>query len=77
MTQFVFMVDIYAKINEHLSAWIKLAESKRKFATDHNIDEKTVRLILKGDIEITIKTLERICEARNLKLSDYFELIKR
>ncbi|AUP81638.1 transcriptional regulator [Flavivirga eckloniae] len=53
--------------------WIKNAKSKRAFALDHNIDEKTVRRIV-GDKKyaMRIETLHKICESRNMKLSDFF-----
>lgn len=51
--------------------------SNRSFAIDHNIDEKTVRKILSEDgSEIPIITLIRICEAKEIKLSDFFKLIE-
>ncbi len=53
--------------------WIKNAKSKRAFALDHNIDEKTVRRIV-GDkkYSMRIDTLQKICESRDIKLSDFF-----
>ena len=57
--------------------WISKSKSNRQFAIDHNIDEKTVRKILKEDgYEIPIITLIRICEAKEIKLSDFFKLIE-
>ncbi len=56
--------------------WISKAKSNRSFATNHNIDEKTVRKILNKDgYDMPISTLEKICEAREIKLMDLFKLI--
>nr|WP_299384841.1 transcriptional regulator [Allomuricauda sp.] len=54
--------------------WIAQAKSKRAFALDHNIDEKVVRKISqKKGYNIPLKTLHKICEARGVKLSQFFE----
>lgn len=56
--------------------WVSKAKSNRSFATEHNIDEKTVRKILNPDgYDIPISTIEKICEAREIKISYLFELI--
>ncbi|MBS9766013.1 MAG: transcriptional regulator [Flavobacteriaceae bacterium] len=53
--------------------WISVSKSNRSFALDHNIDEKTVRKILKEEgYIIPLDTLYRICEAREIKLEDFF-----
>jgi DNA-binding Xre family transcriptional regulator len=58
--------------------WIKPSPSNRSFAINHNIDEKTVRKILYTDgYRIPVKTLNEICESRELKLSQFFELINQ
>lgn len=56
--------------------WIEESKSQRAFALDHAIDEKTVRRI-KSDpnYSISLVTLKKICDARNLKLSQFLELI--
>jgi DNA-binding Xre family transcriptional regulator len=57
--------------------WVKQSKSNRNFALDHNIDEKTVRKILLSDgYRIPLKTLHKICEARNLSLENFFKVIK-
>jgi len=58
--------------------WISISKSNRSFALDHNIDEKTVRKILDKEdgYRIPLSTLEKICEAKEMKLSDFFLLIK-
>jgi DNA-binding Xre family transcriptional regulator len=56
--------------------WISISKSNRNFALDHNIDEKTVRKILKPEgYRIPLKTLSKICEAKEIKLSAFFILI--
>jgi len=56
--------------------WVSQSRSNRFFATEHNIDEKTVRKIVQHNgYNIPVFILERICEAREIKLSDFFKLI--
>lgn len=60
--------------------WILPYRSQRSFAIDHNIEESIVRKIKNTaltdiDYSIPIVTLEKICEARNIKLSDFFTLL--
>jgi len=74
--------DINAKICEFISdKWIDPSEeSVRSFATNHDIDEKTVRRIKdwkNTPYQITLYTLEKICNARDLTLEEFFKLIKR
>ena len=58
--------------------WISKAKSKRSFALDHDIDEKIVRKIMKKEgYNIPLKTLHRICEAREIELSRFFKLIDK
>lgn len=53
--------------------WVDKAESQNSFATEHSIDEKTVRRIkYDKDYQISLVTIMKICEARNIKLSDFF-----
>lgn len=56
--------------------WIEESKSQRSFALDHAIDEKTVRRI-KSDpkYSISLVTLKKICDARNMKLSEFLGLI--
>ena len=55
--------------------WVSKAKSQSSFAVEHNLDEKTVRSI-KNDpnYNISFETINKICEAKNLKLSDFFKL---
>lgn len=71
------MVDINKRICNYISSeWIASSKSNRTFALDHNIDEKTVRKILQNDgYRIPVKTLHKICEAREIRLFDFFKLI--
>ena len=63
--------------------WILPFKSQRAFAIEHNIEESIVRKIKntslrlnKADYNIPVNTLAKICEARNIKLSEFFTLIK-
>lgn len=54
--------------------WVLKAESQNNFATEHGIDEKTVRRIkYDKDYQISLITIMKICEARNVKLADFFK----
>ncbi len=61
-------------------SWIEEYKSQRAFALDHNIEESIVRKIKKTakqkdkmDYNIPVKTLMKICESRDIKLSDFFK----
>ena len=73
----------YIICNYIFKNWIEQYKSQRSFAIDHNIEESIVRKIkntaLKIDnveYSIPVKTLMKICEARNLKLADFFKKIE-
>lgn len=62
--------------------WVLKSSSQRSFAIDHNIEESIVRKIKKtainnGDYEysIPVVTLKKICDSRNLQLSEFFKKI--
>ncbi len=64
--------------------WIESYKSQRSFALDHNVEESIVRKIkntaLKvegSNYNIPVNTLNKICEARNIKLSEFFKLIDK
>ena len=66
------------------SNWIETSPSQRKFADEHNIEESIVRKIKKNSTDensiecnIPVQTLEKICEAREIKLSEFFKLIQK
>lgn len=73
------MPNINKRICNYISKkWIEEAKSNRRFADEHNIDEKTVRKILDPEgYRMPIETLEKICEAREIKISDFFKLIEK
>tara|TARA_B100000378_G_scaffold251829_1_gene226783 strand:- start:8081 stop:8326 length:246 start_codon:yes stop_codon:yes gene_type:complete len=51
----------------------KSGSSKRKFAKDHFIEDSTVRDILnRGDYQISLITIFRICEGENISPSEFF-----
>lgn len=56
--------------------WLSKAKSLNSFAVEHSLDEKTVRRI-KNDPNYTISldTINKLCEARNLKLSEFYNLV--
>lgn len=62
------------------SEWIG-EKSNRAFAIEHNIDESTVRNIRQSrkkdgkEYFLPLKTLVKICEARNLTLSEFFKTL--
>ena len=72
------MSDLNRKICDFIATeWIGEVQAKTEFALNHNIDEKTVRRIYNDkDYTITLFTLNKICEARNIKLSEIFKLIE-
>ncbi|CAA0153920.1 helix-turn-helix domain-containing protein [Tenacibaculum maritimum] len=71
-------MDVDKKVCNYIAKeWVKPSKSNRNFALDHNIDEKTVRKILQvNGYRIPLRTLTKICEARNLKLEEFFKLVQ-
>ncbi|MGX7668872.1 helix-turn-helix domain-containing protein [Flavobacterium pedocola] len=71
------MTEINRKIVDFIAnEWVSKAKSQRSFALDHGIDEKTVRSIKNDEnYKISLETIIKICEARNIKLSDFFKII--
>jgi DNA-binding Xre family transcriptional regulator len=56
--------------------WVDSAESQNSFATEHSIDEKTVRRIkYDKEYQISLITIMKICEAKDIKLSDFFRKV--
>lgn len=56
--------------------WVDKAESQNSFATEHGIDEKTVRRIKHDkEYQISLVTIMKICEAREIKLSEFFKRV--
>ncbi|AEW02220.1 hypothetical protein A4D02_34660 [Niastella koreensis] len=57
--------------------WIK-DMTNRAFAIANDVDEKTVRRIKEikdADYSISLDTLQRICSAQGVKLSEFFKMI--
>lgn len=73
------MPELNRKICEYIAKeWIGNEQAKTQFALSHNIDEKTARRIFNDKkYTITLFTLNKICEARNIKLSEFFKLINQ
>jgi hypothetical protein len=76
------MQSINSVICEYVNReWIgPWSGSIRSFATEHDIDEKTVRKIVDyktTPYSITLHTLEKMCIARKITLEKFFSLIKR
>ncbi len=64
--------------------WIESYKSQRSFGLDHGIEESIVRKIKTTALQIKdsnynipVNTLEKICEARNMRLSEFFKLIDK
>lgn len=56
--------------------WVIPLNNNSKFATENNIDEKTVRRIREDETyQVSLITIMRICEAKNIKLSKFFEMV--
>ena len=72
------MFETNRKVVEFIrDKWIIPYGNNSKFANDHNIDEKTVRRIKEDDTyQISLLTIMKICEAKEIKLSKFFEMIK-
>ncbi len=70
-------MDINKKVCNYIAKeWITVSKSNRNFALDHNIDEKTVRKILKNEgYTIPLITLSKICTAREISLEEFFKRV--
>ena len=56
----------------------KSGSSKRKFSTDHLIDESTLRNILgKKKYQISLHTIYNICEAKRMDPSEFFSEVEK
>lgn len=71
------MINANRKIVEYIrDNWVIPLDNNSKFATDHNIDEKTVRRIREDHTyQISLITIQKICEAKDLKLHEFFKLV--
>ena len=75
------MTDVNSKIcayitKEWLNPWLKEGKSQTSFANAHNVEESTIRK-LKGNktYRIPVETLQKICDARNINLSEFFKQV--
>ena len=64
--------------------WISAAESQRDFASKCGVEESTVRRIKnialgtsKTDYNMSLKTLIKICQKKQISLEDFFGNINR
>lgn len=73
------MVDRNSKIVEFIyEKWISKVTNNSEFAKNHNIDEKTVRLIKdRRNYRTSLETIENICEAENMNLSQFFQEVEK
>jgi len=56
--------------------WVIPMNNNSLFATEHCIDEKTVRRIREDlNYQISLITIMRICEAKDMRLSVFFEMV--
>lgn len=71
------MINANRKIVEYIrDNWVIPLDNNNKFATDHNIDEKTVRRIREDHTyHISLITIQKICEAKELKLHEFFKMV--
>lgn len=71
------MFEANRKIVEFIrDTWIIPMDNNSKFATENNIDEKTVRRIREDDsYQISLITIQKICEAKELLLHEFFKQV--
>ena len=71
-------MDYNHAIYKYIEYLFKKSElSKRKFAKVHFIEDSTVRDILnKGDYQISLLTIFRICEGENIRPSEFFSEVE-
>lgn len=52
--------------------------SKRRFAKNHFIEDSTLRDILnKGDYQVSLITIYRICEGENITPCEFFQSVEK
>ena len=55
--------------------WVIPMNNNSQFANENNIDEKTVRRIREDETyQISLITIQKICEAKELKLYEFFKM---
>lgn len=68
--------DILVKIADYIEKRAKIKfKSNVEFANVCDVNESTIRRILRGEQNISIKVLKRICEALEIKTSDLLKEI--
>ncbi len=56
--------------------WVIPMNNNSQFANENNIDEKTVRRIREDETyQISLITIQKICEAKELKLYEFFKMV--
>ena len=68
--------DILVKIGDYIGKKAKAKfKSNVEFANVCDVNESTIRRILRGQQNISIKVLKKICEALDIKMSDLLKEI--
>lgn len=68
--------DILVKLGDHIGKRAKTKfKSNVEFANVCDVNESTIRRILRGEQNLSIKVLKRICEALEIKTSDLLKEI--
>lgn len=68
--------DILVNIGDYIGKRAKTKfKSNVEFANVCDVNESTIRRILRGEQNISIKVLKRICEALEIKTSDLLKEI--
>lgn len=68
--------DILVKLGDYIGKRAKTKfKSNVEFANVCDVNESTIRRILRGEQNISIKVLKRICEALEIKTSDLLKEI--
>ena len=68
--------DILIKLGNHIGKKAKTKfKSNVEFANVCNVNESTIRRVLNGEQNISIKVLKCICEALDIKLSELLKEI--
>jgi transcriptional regulator with XRE-family HTH domain len=63
--------DTLALIGDYIGKKAKAKfKSNVEFANVSDVNESTIRRILRGEQNISLKVLKRICEALDIKMSD-------
>ena len=56
--------------------WVIPMNNNSQFANENNIDEKTVRRMREDETyQISLITIQKICEAKELKLYEFFKMV--